>query len=87
MLLADRREGEQLLVFQSASTQYLDAAGLDHIRVAMREAGAAEPLVFVSTGRAPDDNGYALEVERYPEGHATRLGLLDFHGEWLAWGR
>jgi hypothetical protein len=86
-LLNDRREGEQLLVFQSASTQYLDSARLDRVRVAMREAGAVEPLVFVSTGRAPDDNGYALEVERFPGGAATRLGVLDFHGEWLEWGR
>jgi hypothetical protein len=86
-LLNDRREGEQLLVFQSASTQYLDSVRLDRVRVALREAGAAEPLVFVSTGRAPDDDGYALEVERFPGGAAARLGVLDFHGEWLEWGR
>ena len=86
-LLSDRRAGEQLVIFQSASTQYLDAAGLERLRSAMHEAGRAEPLVFISTGRAPEDNGYALEVQRFPGGRPNRVGVLDFHGEWLEWGR
>ncbi len=75
------------MIFQSASTQYVDGAGLERLRAAMREAGRDEPLVFISTGRAPDDTGYALELQRYPAGRPTRLGVLDFHGEWLEWGR
>ena len=86
-LLRDRRDGEQLVIFQSASTQYLDAAGLERLHTAMNEAARDEPLVFISTGRAPHNDGYALELRRYPGGHSTRLGVIDFHGEWLEWGR
>jgi hypothetical protein len=86
-LLADRREGEQLLVFQSASTQYLDVAGLERVRSSLREAASDAPLVFVSTANAPEHNGYALEVEHHPQGRVTRLGVLDFHGEWLEWAK
>ena len=86
-LLQDRRAGEQLVVFQSASTQYLDADGLERVRSALEAAGREEPLVFITTARGPDDTGYALEVERYPGRQASRVGVLDFHGEWLEWGR
>ena len=86
-LLRDRRPGAQLVIFQSASTQYLDPSGLERLDAAMQEAGRDEPLVFISTGRAPDDSGYALELQRYPGGRPTRLAVLDFHGAWLEWGR
>ena len=87
LLLQDRREGEQLVIFQSASTQYLNGEALERLRAAMERAGRVESLVFITTGRAPDDSGYALEVHRYPGGHSRRLGVLDFHGEWLEWGK
>ena len=38
-------------------------------------------------GTAPDDDGYALEVHRHPQGTSDRLAVFDFHGEWLDWGR
>lgn len=34
----------------------------------------------------PPPLGFALEVERYPEGDAARLAVFDFHGDWLEWG-
>jgi hypothetical protein len=86
-LLADRREGTQLVVFQTASTMYLEQSGLAKVRAALHEAARQEPLVFLTTGRAPDDDGFALEVERYPDGRRRRLAVFDFHGEWLDWGR
>jgi hypothetical protein len=86
-LLADRVDGSQLVVFQTASTMYLDQGGMARVRAALHEAARREPLVFVTTGRPPDDDGFALEVERYPDGRAKRLGVFDFHGEWLDWGR
>ena len=66
---------------------YLDRGGHAKVRAALHEAGAPRPLVYLTTGRAPDDDGYALEVERCPGGRATRLAVFDFHGEWLDWGR
>ncbi len=86
-LLADRREGTQLVVFQSASTMYLEESGLGRLRAALHEAAREQPLVFLTTGRAPDDDGFALEVERHPDGQSRRLAVFDFHGEWLDWGR
>jgi hypothetical protein len=86
-LLADRVDGAQPVVFQTASTMYLDEGGTDRLRHALHEAARHEPLVFVSTGRAPQDDGFALEVERYPDGRTERLAVFDFHGEWLDWGR
>jgi hypothetical protein len=86
-LLRDRVEGAQLVVFQTASTMYLDRAAGERLRAALHEAGAREPLVFVTTGRAPDDDGFALEVERFPDGGPKRVAVFDFHGEWLDWGR
>jgi hypothetical protein len=86
-LLRDRTAGAQLVVFQTASTMYLGEDGMRAIRAALHDAGRDEPLVFVTTGRAPDDDGFALEVERYPDGRSTRLAVFDFHGAWLDWGR
>jgi hypothetical protein len=86
-LLGDRREGTQLVVFQTASTMYLDQGAMGKLRAALQEAAREEPLVFLTTGRAPDDDGFALEVERYPDGGSERLAVFDFHGEWLDWGR
>jgi hypothetical protein len=86
-LLRNRREGAQLIVFQTASTMYLDRSAADRLRAAMRDAGREDPIVFISTGRAPDDDGFALEVERFPGSGAERLAVFDFHGAWLDWGR
>ena len=82
-LLRDRLDDAQLVVFQTASTMYLERSGTDKLHAAMRH----HSLVYVSTGRGPDDNGFALDVTRYPEGRSKRLGVMDFHGEWLEWGR
>ena len=86
-LLGDRHEGAQLVVFQTASTMYLEAGATERLRAALHAAAHDEPLVFITTGRPPGDNGFALEVERYPDGRVVRLGVFDFHGEWLEWGR
>jgi len=86
-LLRDRVPGAQLVVFQTASTMYLDRPGAERLRAALHEAGGREPLVFVTTGRAPDDDGFALEVERFPDDGPTRVAVFDFHGAWLDWGR
>jgi hypothetical protein len=56
------------------------------VRAALEAASHFEPLVYVGGGNAPDDAGFALDVERYPGGSRQRLGVFDFHGEWLDWG-
>jgi hypothetical protein len=86
-LLGDRREGAQLVVFQTASTMYVERGGMDRVRAALEEAAHDEPLVYVGGGTAPDDDGFALDIERYPGGGRQRLAVFDFHGEWLDWGK
>ena len=82
-----KRDGAITVVFQTASTVYLERGGADRLRAALHAAGREEPLVFVTTGRAPGDDGFALEVEQFPDGRSQRLAVFDFHGEWLEWGR
>ena len=86
-LLRDRREGTQLVVFQTASTMYVERAGMDRVRDALEQTSRDEPLVYLGTGQAPNDQGFALDLERYPGGELRRLGVFDFHGEWLDWGK
>jgi hypothetical protein len=86
-LLADRTPGAQLVVFQTASTMYLPEGSLRRMHDALGRAARDEPLVFLTTGRAPNDDGFSLELERYPGGRTERLGVFDFHGAWLEWGR
>jgi hypothetical protein len=57
------------------------------MRDALEQASRLEPLVFLTTGRPPDDDGFSLELERYPGGRSERLAVFDFHGAWLDWGR
>ena len=86
-LLADRRDGAQLVGFQTASTMYLTKDGRRRLSDALEQAGRVEPLAYLTTGRAPDDDGFSLELERYPGGKSERLAIFDFHGAWLDWGR
>jgi hypothetical protein len=86
-LLADRVAGAHLVVFQTASTMYLAEEALARLRGALHDAALVEPLTYLGTARAPDDDGFALVVERWPGGERERLAVFDFHGDWLDWGR
>ena len=84
-LLADRVDDTQRIVFQTASTMYLPEGGLARLREAFEEASRTAPVAFVSSGHY--ENGYGLDIERYPGGQSERLAVFDFHGAWLEWGR
>ena len=86
-LIADRLGGTQLVVFQTASTMYLTPEQLDRLRQAMYDAGRREPFTYVGTAAGPDNVGYALEAQQFPDAETRRLALFDFHGDWLEWGR
>jgi hypothetical protein len=85
-LLADRVAGAQLVVFQTASTMYLQEEELRRLRSALHEAALSEPLRYLGTAPAPGDEGFALEVEHWPAGAREQVAVFDFHGEWLEWG-
>jgi hypothetical protein len=86
-LLRDRRPGAQLVVFQTASTMYVERGGMDRVREALEQASREEPLLYLGTAPGPEDTGFALVVERDPGGRHERLAVFDFHGEWLDWGK
>ena len=86
-LLADRDDEAQLILFQTASTMYLTAEQLERLGAVLEEAARDRPFTYIGTGQGPDNVGYALEARQLPGGATERLGILDFHGEWLEWGR
>ena len=88
-LLRDRRAGAQLVVFQSAST-HVPRSRRRSSGSARRctTAGRDEPLVFISTRpRRPTTTATRSRSSATPAARPTRLGVFDFHGEWLDWGR
>ena len=81
--LADRAPGAQLIVFETASTQYLSRNEHERLREAMHHAGRAEPFTYLTTRSAPEDDGYSLKAIDWPSGDERVIVRLDFHGAWL----
>jgi hypothetical protein len=86
-LLADRVPGAQLVVFQTASTMYVDRDAMARVRAALQQASLGEPFVFLNAEAGGGEDGFSLQVERYPGGRRHRVAVFDFHGAWLDWGR
>lgn len=84
-LLADRVDGAQLVVFETASTQYLDAEQRNALYEAMHAAGRDEPLTFLTTRSYSGDDHYTLEAIDWPSGDRCPVEHFDFHGAWLSW--
>ncbi len=86
-LLAERDRDALTVVFQTASTQYLDRDRYDRVRAALRAASADGPLGWVSTQRYDEEaetgSGYPLEVAVWPEHEARVVARMGYHGEWL----
>jgi hypothetical protein len=87
-LLARRSPGGLTIVFQTAAFGYLSAGQRERVRAALDEAGAAEPLAFVTTGDPRTGRGsWGLRLVVWPGGIREFLGHADYHGAWLDWGR
>lgn len=84
-LLADRVEGAQQIVYETASTQYLDRDQRAALPEAMHRAGRDEPLTFITTRSNPGQDSYTLEAISWPSGERRELHDFDFHGAWLEW--
>lgn len=86
-LLAERDTDALTVVFQTASTQYLDRERYDRVRGALQDASAAGPLGWVSTQRYDEEAetgaGYPLEVALWPEHEGRVVARMGYHGEWL----
>jgi hypothetical protein len=83
-LLDDRVPGAQLVVFETASTQYLDRAQRETLHAALRDAA---PLTFLTTRSHPGADYYTLEAWTWPGGGRRAVEHFDFHGAWLEWTR
>ncbi len=86
--LEDRVAGALLVVFQTASTQYLSRERYAELRRALAEA--PRPLAWISTRRHDDEEsdfrgGFELEVALWPEHGPRVVARLGFHGQWLEW--
>jgi hypothetical protein len=84
-LLRDREPGAQLIVYETASTQYLDRGQRAELSEAMHGAGRDEPLTFVTTRSDSEADHYTLEAVSWPSGERRALEHFDFHGAWLEW--
>lgn len=84
-LLADRVEGAQQVVYETASTQYLDRDQRAALHEAMHAAGRDAPLTFLTTRSNPGKDYYTLEAVSWPGGERRELVDFDFHGAWLEW--
>jgi hypothetical protein len=82
-LLADRVPGAQLIVFETASTQYLSREEHDRLREVMKHAGNAAPFTYLTTRSTLEEDGYSLKAVEWPSGDERVIVRLDFHGAWL----
>lgn len=84
-LLRDRVDGAQLIVYETASTQYLDRDQRAALHETMHHAGRDDPFTFLTTRSHPGDDWYTLEAWTWPAGERRELEQFDFHGAWLRW--
>ena len=86
-LLAERDRDALTIVFQTASTQYIEAERYQRVRDALRAAAEDGPLGWVSTQRFDEEDergaGYPLEVALWPRHDARVVARMGYHGEWL----
>ena len=89
-LLAGRPADTLTVVFQTASTGYLEQARYDQLRASLEAAGVdGRPLAWVSSRRSEeqefqDDRFWELEVRIWPA-PARLVALVDHHGNWIDW--
>jgi hypothetical protein len=84
-LLADRVPGAQLVVYETASTQYLDRVQRDTLYAAMHDAGRDEPFTFLTTLSNGGEDHYTFQAVDWPSGERRVVEHFDFHGSWLRW--
>ena len=89
-LLAERSPDTLTVVFQTASTGYLDQERYDLLLASLDQAGAdGRPLAWVSSRRREekefeDENFWELELRFWPA-PARLVALVDYHGNWIDW--
>ncbi len=87
-LLEDRVDDALLVVFQTASTQYLRAERYAELKETL--ARARKPLAWISTRSEREEEtsftgGFELEVALWPDRHPSLVARMGYHGQWLEW--
>ena len=76
-----------VVVFQTASMQYLARERYDELRGILVDAARDASLASISTQRGDEEtsefSGYALELALWPEHDARVVAYMGYHGEWL----
>jgi hypothetical protein len=86
-VLAGRRDGSLMVVWQTAVLGYLPDEDRDRVYATLEEGGAAGPLGWISAGgsdRDPQDE-WGLRIRLWPDGERSLVGYSDYHGAWLEW--
>ena len=89
-LLAKRPEDALTVVFQTASTGYLERERYDALLDSLERAGAdGRPLAWVSSRRREErmtegEDHWELELRVWPA-PARLVALADYHGNWVDW--
>jgi hypothetical protein len=85
-VLARRRPDALTVVFQTAVLGYVDDQKRARLRGLLDEAGAAEPLAFVSAGQPRrGEDEWGLRIVYWPGAEREFAGHADYHGAWLDW--
>jgi len=86
-VLADRRDGSLMVVWQTAVLGYLPEEDREHVYAALEEAGADGPLGWISAGESERDpkDEWGLRIRLWPGGELSLVGYSDYHGAWLEW--
>jgi len=89
-VLDTRSEEALTVVFQTASTGYLEQDRYDALTASLERAGAdGRPLAWVSSRRHEErttagEDHWELELRVWPE-PARLAALADYHGNWVDW--
>ena len=89
-VLANRPEDALTVVFQTASTGYLEQERYDGLVDVLELAGSdGRPLAWVSSRRREErttegEDHWELELRIWPES-ARLVALADYHGNWIDW--
>ena len=78
------------VVFQTASTGYLEQERYDDLQRSLERAGAdGRPLAWVSSRRPEErttagEDHWELELRAWPA-QPRLVALVDYHGNWVDW--
>ena len=86
-VLADADRDALLLVYNSASTQYLSDDEWARLAAELAAAGEDRPLAWLEMepARSGAKDDFVLDLRQWPCGDHMRLAKVHYHGAWVEW--